>query len=322
MPMAYNSTSVLTNLVTTAWDRKMRLALRHMPQFRQMATVKPVQQTHPGDSVAFHIYGDLTATTATLDEITDPDAVAISNPTRVTVTLEERGNWAVVTKRMEEFSLDGELDSNIANQIAYNQAVSLNEVVQQKLLTGTQVIREAGGSLSTSAAVTSVASGDTLKSRDIRYAVTKLRSAAVTPVSGGDYGVYLHPEVSHDLRIETGATGWRQPHEYVDLSPLYAGEIGRWEGARFIESAFCANSQRGSGSGGTQVRVYDSYVFGQESLAEAVAIEPHLVAGGSVGADPFHRKTTMGWYGLIGWSLFRTQPLWLVETASSVRPNT
>ncbi len=321
MTMAYNSTSVLTNLVTTAWDRKMRLALRHMPQFRSMATVKPVQQTHPGDSVAFHIYGDLTATTATLDEITDPDSVAISNPTRITVTLEERGNWTVVTKRMEEFSLDGELDGNIANQIAYNQAVSLNAVVQNKLLTGTQVIRESAGSLSTSAAVTTVTGSDTFKSRDVRYGVTKLRAAATTPISGNFYGCYIHPEVSHDLRIETGATAWRVPREYVDPAPLYAGEIGAWEGVRFIESAFCANSQRGSGSGGSQVRVYDSYLFGQECLAEAVAIEPHLVSGGTI-VDPFGRKTTMGWYGLLGHSLFRTEPLWLIETASSVRPTT
>jgi hypothetical protein len=52
MADAYNSTAVLTNLVKTAYDRKMRLALRSVPQFRAIADTRPAAQTNPGDSVA------------------------------------------------------------------------------------------------------------------------------------------------------------------------------------------------------------------------------------------------------------------------------
>lgn len=312
--MAYNSTASLTNLIEQAWDRKMRLALRAIPQFRMIADARIVQQTHPGETVTFSFYGDLTPTTATLDEITDPDSVAIANPTRISVTLEERGNYTVTTKRLQEFSLDGELNANVANQVAYNQAVSINEVVQQKLVTAPQIVSEEAGSLvGTGNNLALITDTDTIKSRDIRYVITKLRTASTVPVRGSMYGVFLHPEVAHDLRVETGATGWRQPHEYVNPSPLYAGELGTWEGAVFIETPFCQAQTEGAAT-----TVYRSYVFGKEALAEAVAEEPHLVVNGNLGSDVFNRKTSVGWYGILGHSLFRPEPLWQIATASSV----
>ena len=65
--------------------------------------------------------------------------------------------------------------------------------------------------------------------------------------------------------------------------------------------------------------MYDSYVFGKEALAEAVAIEPHTVVNGAI-VDPLDRKMSIGWYGLFGHSLFRPEALYKVQTASTVRP--
>lgn len=319
MADTYTSTATVPNLVTAAYDRYIRLALRSMPQFRMFADTRPVQQTHPGSSVIFSLYSDMADATATLNEVTDPEIKAINDPTRITVTLNEYGNYAVVTKRLQAFSLDGALDSNIANMLAFNQASSIDTLVQTVLSGTSQVIRESAGSLSTSAAVTTIVGSDTLKSRDVRHAVTKLRASEVQGTRGEHYAVVLHPEVAHDLRIETGSAGWRTPHEYVDTSNIYAAEIGTYEGGVFVESARCANSQAGSGAGASQVRVYDSYVFGKEALAEAVAIEPHTVVNGAI-VDPLDRKMSIGWYGIFGHSLFRSQALWKVQTASTVRP--
>lgn len=315
MADAYTSTSTVPNLVTAAYDRYIRLALRAMPGFRTFADTRPVQQTHPGSSVIFSLYSDMAEATSTLNEVTDPEIKAISDPTRITVTLNEYGNYAVVTKRLQSFSLDGALDSNIANMLAYNQATSIDTVVQNVLAAGTQVISEEGGSLvSSSNDVDAVVATDTLKARDLRYAVTKLRAANVMPTRGELYAVVLHPEVAHDLRIETGSTGWRTPHEYVDTSNVYAAEIGTFEGAAFIESPRC---QVAANSAGTPVDVYNSYVFGKEALAEAVAIEPHTVINGAI-VDPLDRKTSIGWHGILGWSLFRPESMWVIKTASSV----
>jgi N4-gp56 family major capsid protein len=194
---------------------------------------------------------------------------------------------------------------------------SLDLVVRGVLATGTQVIREIAGAIST-AAVTGVSATDTLKAKDIRYVVAKMRAANVIPRRGNLFASYIHPEVSHDLRAETGTASWRQPAEYVNPSGIYAGEIGTFEGVAFIESPRLPNSQAGAGSGTTQTRVYDTFIMGQQALAEAIAEEPHTVIGPVT--DKLMRLRPIGWYGVLGWNLYRPEALWRVQTASAVRP--
>ena len=321
MPDAYNSTSTLPNLVKAAYDRKMRLALRSIPTFRTLADTRPASQTNPGDSVAFHIHSDLAPVTTALNEITEPDAVALSNPTPVSVTLAERGNYAVVTKRLQAFSLDDALNGNVGNILAYNMADSLDVVIEAVLAGTSNAVREISGTLTAGGALTGITASDTAKAKHFRYAITKLRAGNVMPFRGDKYLVHVAPEVAHDLRVETGAASWRQPSEYQSVEKIEAGEIGTFEGGIFIETPRCYSSQAGAGSGGTQVRVFRSYVNGKEALAEAVAEEPHVVLDGTI-VDPLSRKTAMGWYGIIGWNLFRPQSLYKIETATTVRPTT
>lgn len=302
MAAPYTDTAALANLVQTAYDRQVRLALRSTPQFRAIADTKPVQQTQPGSSVVFNIHQDLAAATTPLNEINDPAGVSVSNTTPVTVTLNEYGNFTVATKRLKEFALDSNLDSNLANLIAFNQADSVDKIVEGVLAGGTNKIKEVGGSLTTGAGT----ADSPIKARDIRKAVAELRSSSVAPVDGQFYVCYIHPRVANDLRTETDAAGWRTPHNYVDPSGIIAGEIGAFEGVRFVESPRCS----------VTAGVYNTYIVGREALAEAVAEEFHVVADGVV-VDPLKRKMAIGWYGIAGWSLFRPQSLWVVQTTSA-----
>jgi len=70
---AGNPTTVssISNLVQTAYDQYVRMALRSIPVMRAIADVKPVQQAMPGSSVVFSIYSDLSAATSTLTETSD-----------------------------------------------------------------------------------------------------------------------------------------------------------------------------------------------------------------------------------------------------------
>jgi N4-gp56 family major capsid protein len=262
------------------------------------------------------LYNDLAVATTALTETVDPDAVAIPATTTVAVTLNEYGNSIISTRKLDLFSL-ADVEPALANIVAFNMNDSLDGVVKAVLGAGTQVIREIAGAIST-AAVTGVSATDTLKAKDIRYTVAKMRAANVVPRRGSLFASYIHPEVSHDLRAETGAGSWRQPHEYVDPSGVYAGEIGTFEGVAFIESPRLPNSQAGAGSGTTQTRVYDTFIMGQQALAEAVAEEPHTVIGPVT--DKLMRLRPIGWYGVLGWSLYRPESMWRIQTASSVRP--
>ena len=316
LPAGQAGTVVGANLVTQAYDRLVEFALRSVPSFRAVADKKPVSQTHAGSSVLFQLYNDLAVKTSTLTETSDVEAVAVPATTTVAVTLNEYGNSIISTRKLDLFSL-ADVEPALANIIAFNMNDSLDTIVRSVLAGGTQVIREIAGAIST-AAVTGVSATDTIKAKDIRYVVAKMRAANVVPRRGNLFASYIHPEVSHDLRAETGTASWRQPHEYVDPSGIYAGEIGTFEGVAFIESPRLPNSQAGAGSGTTQTRVYDTFIMGQQALAEAVAEEPHTVIGPVT--DKLMRLRPIGWYGVMGWNLYRPESLWRVQTASAVRP--
>lgn len=316
LPSGQSGTVVGANLVTQAYDRLVEFALRSVPTFRAAADKKPAMQSHPGSSVLFQIYNDLAVQTSTLTETVDPDAVAVPATTTVSVTLNEYGNSIISTRKLDLFSL-ADVEPALANIVAYNMNDSLDTVIASVLNGGTNVIRESAGSLSTSAAKTTITTTDLLKSRDIRYAVTKMRANNVVPKSGNTFVAYVHPEVSADLRTETGNNVWRTPTDYVDPTRNFAGEIGTWEGVRFIETPNMTNTQSGSGTGGTQTRVFNSYVLGSQALAEAVWKEPRIEFGNVV--DKLNRFRPVGWHGIINWAIYRQAALYRIETSSSGR---
>jgi N4-gp56 family major capsid protein len=248
MPNAYTSTGSTSlggtvggaGLVQKAYDRLLEFALRAEPLIRSVADKTPAQQSIPGSTVVLQKYVDLTAATSTLSETVDPDAVALSTPDQVTITLNEYGNSVLVTRALELFSL-ADVDPAISNVIAFNLADSIDKVAMETLRGGTNVIY--GGSATSTA---TVAAASTLDSADIRKAVAKLRSNKAAYRKGSMYWVGIHPEVSHDLRAETGAAGWRDPHNYQAGENIWAGEIGAYEGAYFVESPRLYSSKAGA----------------------------------------------------------------------------
>ena len=217
-------------LVQKAYDRLVEFALRAQPLIRSVADKTPARQSIPGSSVVLQRYVDLTKKTATLTETVDPDAVALATPTYTTITLAEYGNAVLVTRALELFSL-ADVDPAIANIIAFNMADSIDEVAQTVLRAGENVLR--GGTATSRGAITS---SDVFTSALARKATAKLRSNKAIPRKGSLYWAGIHPEVSHDLRAETGVGSWRQPHEYQSNDAIWAGEIGTYEGAFYVES--------------------------------------------------------------------------------------
>jgi len=217
-------------LVQKAYDRLIEFALRAQPLIRSVADKTPARQSIPGSSVVLQRYVDLTKKTATLTETVDPDAVALATPTYTTITLAEYGNAVLVTRALELFSL-ADVDPAIANIIAFNMADSMDEVAQTVLRAGENVLR--GGSATSRGTLTS---SDVFTSALARKATAKLRSNKAIPRKGSLYWAGIHPEVSHDLRAETGVGSWRQPHEYQSNDAIWAGEIGTYEGAFYVES--------------------------------------------------------------------------------------
>jgi N4-gp56 family major capsid protein len=306
-----------------AYDRLAYFALRSELLFDQAADVQPTNQSMPGSSVIFTIFADLAEATSTLAETTDVTPVAMSD-SQVTVTLAEYGNTINTTAKLRGTSfLD--VDAAAANLIGYNAGDSIDKVVRDVLAGGTNVAYGGGGSTDPTGR-TSVAAEDIIEANDIRKQTAALRAANVATFNGYYMG-YIHPDVSYDLRRETGNASWNAPHVNVDTMNIYNGEIGTFESVRFIETPRAkvfADASNGTASTGT-IDVYCTHIMGRQALAKAYSqvdgngMVPKVVRGPVV--DSLMRFNPIGWYWLGGYGRFREASLRRVESSSSIGTN-
>jgi N4-gp56 family major capsid protein len=140
---------------------------------------------------------------------------------------------------------------------------------------------------------------------------------------GGQYVSFIHPDVSYDLRGETGAAAWRDPHTYSQPAEIWNGEVGSFEGFRFIETPRAAVTVD-AGVGST-VDVYNTMFVGRQALAKAFSTSegngphPRVILGPVV--DKLQRFKPIGWYWLGIYGMFRQESLRQYKTSSSIAIN-
>lgn len=312
-----DATTLGTSLVQAAMDRMVEFKLRALPCFRALADKRPAQQNMPGSSIVMQFYQDLAPNITPLSEDVDPTPVAMPSTTQVTVTLQEYGQALLVTRKLQLLALS-DIDTGIADIVSFAMRDSLDGVVAPILTGGTHYIRVNSGVLKsdmlTAATGTTilVTATDIMSSKVPRLAVAKLRGNKVVPRQGELYGAWIHPDVSHDLRAETGNAAWRDPHNFSGAESIWTGNIGVYEGAYYIESPRLPVATDGAAS----AKVYRTVFLGRQALAEAVADEPHMVVGNVT--DKLMRHRPIGWTGLLGWNRYREDALVRAETSSSI----
>jgi N4-gp56 family major capsid protein len=320
--MSYTQVSSL-DLNQTAFEKLAYFALRPELYFDRFAEVEATNATNPGATHTFTIFQDLAVASSELSETTDVTPVALSD-SQVNVTMKEYGNAVVTTAKLRATSFIN-VDPVAANAVGYNAGISIDSVCRDVLQAGTNVIYATGGATDPSSRTT-VNSDDTLSANDVRRVVAQLRGANV-PTIGGSYVGFIHPDVSYDFRSATDAAAWRTPANYVDPSGIYNGEIGMFEGVRFMESSrapLFANASNNSGSTGT-IDVYGTLIMGRQALAKAVANaagygdQPTMVYGEVV--DVLKRFQPVGWKHFVGYGVFRQEALRRIESASSIGTN-
>jgi N4-gp56 family major capsid protein len=293
-------TTAISNLVRTAYDQYVRMALRSIPVMRALADVKPVQQAMPGSSVVFSIYSDLNANVDPLNEANDVSSIALGNPNQIPVTLLEYGSAVTTTKKLNLTSFN-DVDTALADIIAYNAADSIDSVVANVLTNGTNVIYAGGDPF--------IQSNEKMSVNYVRQAVTELRTNKALPRIGELYASYMHPRQTADLRAETGTGGFQELSKYVDRTPFVAGAVGVIEGAYIVETPRVPFTNNGS------TNVYKAVVAGREALAEAQGQDISTVVGPQI--DALRRFHTIGWYYFGGFSLLRQAAIYRIESAAT-----
>lgn len=305
------SPGLATELVQPAYDLAVRYALKGIPSARQFVSVRPQNPAMHGSSVSIEKINYFTNATITafktpLSEEVDVDSTKIPQPTKVTITPNEYGAAITSTRKLGNRTF-APVDPVKANLIAHAMARTIDELVQDALVSGTPVYN------GSNVADGTITNAMPLTAADVRKQVAILRASNVMPWFGGFYAAYAHPFVILDLRAETGSGAWRVPNEYgADQGNIWTGEIGEFEGARFLNS----NLVRVTATGATSANVFNTYILGQGGLAELVVEEPHVEFAPPV--DKLNRFATLGWYGDLGWALYEPLAVKDVRTGSSL----
>lgn len=300
-----------TELVQDAYDLAVRWALKGTPNARQFVSVRPQRPAMRGSSITiekvnYFSNATITAMKTPLSEELDVDSTKIPAPSPCVITPTEYGAAVTTTEKLENRTF-APVDPIKAGVLAHSQARVIDELVQDKLVSVTPVYS------GTNVANGTITNAHTLKASDVRRTVAQLRAKNVRPWFGGFYAGYVHPYVVLDLREETGSGAWRVPNEYgASQEKIWTGEIGEFEGVRFVES----NLTRVTSDGASSARVFNTFFLGQDGLAEAVVVEPHTVVGPVV--DKLGRFHTLGWYGDLGWSIYESAAVVDFRSGSSL----
>lgn len=316
MPDVYTTTGSL-DFDQTMWDRGMYYALRPQLYFDMFADVKATNAApDQGAALTFTLVNDLAVASTALNESVDVDAVAMSD-SQVTLTLAEYGNAVITTFRVRATAFIP-LNQAVANVVGFNAGISQDTISRDVMKSGTNV-RYVGQATSRATTIPT----DTMRASAVRRAYTDLLSANVAQF-GGYYAAVLHPHQALDLRAETGAAAWRDPHTYSQPGEIWNGEVGEFEGFRFTlspRSPLFADS----GSSTTLTDVYRALFFGRQALAKAYSTyegrgpSPIVIMGPVI--DKLKRQQPVGWHWFGQYGIFRQAALQAVETASSVGVN-
>jgi len=296
-----------SQFVTKAYDLMVYPALRPELIFDQFATVRATNTTHRGGSVRFSFVDDIAQQTTPLLENIDVDSVVLSSKA-LTVSMREYGTAVTNTALIRGTSMIS-LDPLIAERVGYNAGLSLDTLARTALDVATITYDDG-----TTATIGSVGDGSSnLSGAMLRQGVARLRAANVRPMRGGNFVAVISPYQAQQLMSETTDTGFRWMVGYSgDNSAgnsIFMGEVGTYEGVRLIVN----NHLTDLGTG---------YLMGAEALAKAFSTAPGFGANPKTVVSPvvdkLRRFASVGWYHLVGYSVFRAEALLRIETSSTL----
>lgn len=302
-----------STFIATALDLEVAPYLRQEPIFRQFADRRPQRQAHAGLSVKVTIEGELALATTPLDESLDVDSVAPPAVREVTVTMNEYGNAATKTLKLQVGDWSQDTAGRIGRELGKNAVRSVDKIYQTALDGASNVTwMAAAGPV---AATPGAANITKLTSLGVHTAKTLLSRRAAEPWFGTHVACVIHPDVLMDLKEQTGAGAWRTPNENGAgaVQDLYNGTTHDWMGVRFVENNNCTISTVAVGTGPD---VYNTYFLGREGLIELVGKDVSVVVADPV--DQLNRFMRIGWHALLGVSRFRENAIQLLKSSSTI----
>lgn len=290
--------------ILTLYVNDLLLSAMPVMRYEQFAVVRRDLTASPGQTITFSKYNNLTLGGA-LSEETDLETKSMSKST-VSITVTEYGNAVGLTQKFMTLSFMDELQT-ASILLGRDYAVVTDSMLRDALFSGSQIILA-----NNRANKWSIVASDTLSLPDIDKAVELLatqNALKYVDANGEYYASFVHPHVA--ASIKSALISVRQ-YAYPEL--IFKGEVGEYNGVRFIETTNVPNGAASSTTPGfdptlvagydngggnlNQVALYKSAIFGQNSYGWAIALDVELRE--DPGYSKFGRKRGLAWYAIMG----------------------
>ena len=223
----------------TFWDRALIVLAGPELVHDQFAQQRDIPMGS-GKTIEFRQFDPLPELTTPLTEGVTPVGQNLA-VNAVNATVSQYGGYVTTSDVLDMTALDPVV--NEATKLIARQAgETLDTITRDVVNAGTNVLYALGRTSGTANAArpssraalgyTDAGTNHNLAVEDIKLAVRMLKRQNA-PKIRGDYVAIIHPDVAFDLMKDPE---WLSPKQYTDPQDIYAGEIGKLYGVRFIEN--------------------------------------------------------------------------------------
>jgi N4-gp56 family major capsid protein len=295
----------------------LRTALQPLTKFRQFC--EPDEDAlnkglHRGERFSWNVYGDLATQGRRLSELSPMPETSFS-VSQSSLTVVEMGNSVPYTGKLTALAKHDVL--RIINKALKNDARKAFDIEAWTQFNACKLrAAPTSGTSTTSVTITENASTATtnnvaLGTGHVKAIVDEMRERNVPGFAEDDYVAISHPTTLRPFKNELESI---RQYTNEGLTKVYNGEIGRYEGTRFVEQDFVPKG------GAIDSTTFDPYTrtadawnnaksswaffFGADTVNEAVVIPEEIRA--KLPGD-FGRSGGIAWYYLGGFGLVNTE---------------
>lgn len=280
-------------------SKVLRYSLQPLIKFRQFADVKDAagRGKNKGDVYHWNIYSDVATQGTTLVETNTMPETGFTI-TQGTLTITEYGNSVPYTGKLDDLSEHPVKE--VIDKVLKNDAKKAFDIGAHAQFNATplRVVPTAGTATD---AVTLTTNGTATLTNNVALGKNHVKAISdlmkernIPPYSGDDYVAIGHPTTFRTLKNDLESV-----HQYVDsgFQMILNGEIGRYEGNRFVEQNNIAKDAF------TNAKSNWCFFMGDDTVAEAIAIPEEM--RGKIPTD-YGRSRGIAWLYIGGFGLVHT----------------
>jgi len=290
-------------------SRELRMAVQPIVKFRQFCDIKDAahQGLHRGDTFHWNVFSDVATQGTTLTETSTIPETSFTI-SQGTMTITEAGNSVPYTGKLDDLS--EQPIREIVRKVLKNDAKKSfdNLAADQFDAAALRVVPTNGTSTTSLDLTTNGTATETnniaLGKEHVKLIVDTMKERNIPAYSGDDYYAIAWPSTFRTLKNDLESI-----KQYIDqgFQMIMNGEVGRYEGVRFIEQTHIDKGYIGStlaDATWTNAKSDWCVFFGEDTVAEAIAVPEEI--RGKIPGD-FGRDRGIAWYYLGGFGLVHTQ---------------